>query len=127
LKSSILPSKVLILLAGSCLLWVGILVLAFVGFSGARLSAGWLFAGALFFSLLVWTAMMAAEFRSAVEQPVRVLDEDSADAVGLTSPLPSQVQRREMTRGFWSGRRFLPIAKRPKPRRRSRAERPMAR
>lgn len=115
------------MLAGSCLLWIGVLALAFVGFSGAKVSAGWLFAGALFFALMVWTAIMAGEFRSAEEQPVAVLDEDSAEATGLTSPLPYQFQRRESLRGFWSGRRFLPVAKRPKPRRRSRAERPLAR
>ena len=84
-------------------------------------------AGALFLALVVWTVIMASEFRSAVEHPLQVIEDDSADSPGLTSPLPCQLQRRELMRGFWSGRRFLPVAKRPKPRRRNRAERPLAR
>lgn len=55
----------LILLAATCLAWVGILSLAFMAFTGSGISAGWIFAGALFAALAVWVVLMLRELQHA--------------------------------------------------------------
>lgn len=124
MKSSILPSRILVLLAASCLVWVAILSLAFMSLAGRNVTAGWICAGALFFAILVWTLVMAAEFRSAVETVPCVDDQDFYELNPPTSPLPGASLREASRRGFRSVRRFLPAQTRPMPRRRARAERP---
>ncbi len=63
----ILPSKVLIVLLASCLLWVGGISLAVMWFAGTSVTIGWIVAGALVLALLVWLAVMFHEIRHAVE------------------------------------------------------------
>lgn len=126
LMSKYLPSRILILLAASCLMWIGVLSLAFMSFMGKNVTAGWICAGALFFALAVWIVVMASEFRSAVEEKPLTARRDIDD--GITSPLPrlKDMEARSVGRFCWSGRRFLPVSGRPVPRRLVRAERPAA-
>lgn len=67
--TSFLPSKILILLVAACLVWIGILSLAFLAFSGMAVSSGWIVAGALFFAVLAWILVMFREIRGAVTIP----------------------------------------------------------
>jgi hypothetical protein len=76
LSGSFLPFKVLILLAAACLAWIGLLSLAVVFLMGNGASAGWICAGALFLALVVWTVVMAGEYRSAIELPEGYESED---------------------------------------------------
>lgn len=48
---------------------MALLSLAFVFLMSAGASAGWIIAGVLFFSLVVWAVVMSGEFRSAIEMP----------------------------------------------------------
>lgn len=122
--SKYLPSKILILLAASCLVWIGILALAFMSLTGTDVTAGWICAGALFFALVVWVAVMSSEFRSAemVESIPCARDEDA----GITGTLSRRrtIGEDRTVRSRLTGRRILPISNRPISRRLSRAERP---
>lgn len=122
--SNYLPSRILILLAASCVMWIGVLSLAFMSFLGTDVTVGWICAGGLFFALAVWIAVMASEFRSAVEDAPAATANEADD--GITSPLPrlKGTEDRSAGRFRWSGRRFLPVSGRPSPRRLVRAERP---
>ncbi len=116
----------LILLGATCLAWIGILSLAFMSFMGTDVTAGWIFAGVLFVALVVWIMVMAGEFRSAMETPRGDMEEDDSNEA-ITSPLPRSTmfgQSSGFDRIAWQGRRFLPVAVRPTPRRIARAERP---
>ena len=79
----------LILLAGACLAWIGLFSLAFLALTGLGVSTAWFVAGALFFSLTVWTLVMACEFRnapaSASPKPAEVED-------FVTGPLPKRAR-----------------------------------
>jgi hypothetical protein len=79
LKSSILPSKMLILLAGTCLGWIGLISLAIVAFAGSGVSIGWIVAGALVMALAVWLVILWSEFRQAVTPPDGFLKDESTD------------------------------------------------
>lgn len=59
----------LILLIASCVIWIAGISLAVVGFLGGSVTFGWLVAGMMLVSLLVWFAIMVAEFRNAIELP----------------------------------------------------------
>ena len=67
LSSSLLPSKVFVLLAAACLGWVGLLSLAFMFLMGTGVSAGWIFGGAMVLVLAIWVVVMFGEFRRAIE------------------------------------------------------------
>ncbi|MES2440252.1 MAG: hypothetical protein V4584_14375 [Verrucomicrobiota bacterium] len=69
MSTSYRPSKIFILVAAACLVWIGLLSLAFMAISGMALSAGWIFAGALVFALAVWTVVMLKEIRQAILLP----------------------------------------------------------
>jgi hypothetical protein len=127
LKASFLPSRILILVVASCIVWIGLLSLAFMTFTGTDVTVGWICAAALFFALVVWTLVMAGEFRSAVEtSPCR--DEEEFDQFNMiTSPLPGTGLGEISRRTSMGIRRFLPAAKRPLPRRACRTARPASR
>ncbi len=59
----------LILLVAACLVWIGLLSLAFVIFSGTAVSAGWIVAGALVSAVVVWVLVMLREIRNAIKLP----------------------------------------------------------
>lgn len=67
--TSFAPSKILILLVAACLVWIGIISLAVLAFSGMAVSSGWIVAGALAFAVVAWVLVMAREIRSAVTMP----------------------------------------------------------
>lgn len=90
LKASLLPSKMLILLAGACLAWVGLLSVAFLAFTGLGLGAAWVFAGALMFALVVWALVMGGEFRNAAMTRASAFSDDD-DVV--TGPLPRRSRK----------------------------------
>lgn len=90
LKASLLPSKMLILLASACLAWVGLLSVAFLAFTGLGFGAAWVFAGALLFALMVWALVMGSEFRNARMVRSSGLSED--DNV-VTGPLPRRARQ----------------------------------
>lgn len=69
MSTSFLPSKTLILLVAACLVWIGILSVAFLAFSGMSLSSGWIVAGALFFAVVAWVLVMFREIRGAITLP----------------------------------------------------------
>ena len=109
LKASLLPSKMLILLAGACLGWIGLLATAFMAFTGSGVTAAWIFAGALLFALIVWTVVMAGEFRGA-----RLLRSSPLSLEGgapaPTSPLPRRGLEFSRTRQRLTFvRRFQPL------------------
>lgn len=64
-----LPSKVLILLVAACLVWVGLLSLAFVVLSGTVASTGFMVAGALVCAVVAWVLVMIREIRDSSEVP----------------------------------------------------------
>ena len=66
----------LILLAVSCLAWIGLLSLAFVFFFGTAISAGWILGGALLLAVTVWIVVMFREIRDAIEIPDSFASED---------------------------------------------------
>lgn len=72
----------LILLAGACLAWIGLLSVAFIAFTGLGFGAGWVFAGALVFALVVWSLVMAGEFRNATIQRSSTLIDDAGEVTG---------------------------------------------
>lgn len=122
--SKFLPSKILTLLAASCVVWIGILTLAFMSFTGTDVTAGWICAGALFFALVVWIAVMASEFRSAeMAESIACPGEDDFGVTG-TLPRLKGAGSGSSIRGRLTGRRILPVSSRPISRRLSRAERP---
>ncbi len=53
----------LILLAAACMVWLVILTLAFLIFTGTGVTAGWIFAGALVLAISVWVAVICLQFR----------------------------------------------------------------
>jgi fatty acid desaturase len=69
LITSFRPSKLLILLVVSCLLWIGIISFAITLFTGSGLSAVWIIAGVLLLATLIWVVVMFREFQNAIEIP----------------------------------------------------------
>jgi hypothetical protein len=67
LISSFQPSKALILLVASCLVWVLGISTALVFFFGSDAKLGWILAGSLVFSAMVWLLVMAREIRQAID------------------------------------------------------------
>lgn len=120
LKFPLLPSKVLVLLTAACLVWIGLLSLAFVFVMGTGASAGWIVAGLLFCALLVWAVVMRGEYRNAIDltedfEPDACLDcrlHSAADS----SPVPPRFK----TEDAWpasslEGRGILMTGRRDKP------------
>ena len=106
LKTSFLPSKILVLLGGACLVWIGILSLAFMLLTGKGIAAGWIFAGALFLALTVWVIVMFKEFIHAMGWP-GALDDDQPDDCDLDLTLDrSPVRLRSGYFGSRSDRAF---------------------
>ena len=64
LNRLLLKSKVLILLAAACMVWLVILKLAFLVFTGSGVTAGWIFAGALVLAMSVWMAVIWLPFHA---------------------------------------------------------------
>ncbi len=91
----------LILLVAACLVWVGILSLAYVVLSGSAISTGWLVAGALMFAIVAWVLVMFREIQDSIKlhdyfatgnrvEGDLVTDEISTESrprLGLTGPL----------------------------------------
>lgn len=79
----------LILLVAACLVWIGILSLAFLAFSGMSFSSGWIVAGALFFAVMAWVVVMFREFRGAIALPdtsdIGERGEEGYDATGKST------------------------------------------
>lgn len=69
MSTPFLPSKTLILLVAACLVWIGILSVAFLAFSGMSVSSGWIVAGALLFAVVAWVLVMFREVRGAITLP----------------------------------------------------------
>ena len=93
LKASLLPFKMLFVLAGACLAWIGLLSVAFLVFTGLGMSTGWMVAGALFFAMVVWTLVMSGEFRNAsMERSAAGRTDCEIDPV--TGPLPRRAKSR---------------------------------
>jgi hypothetical protein len=93
LKTSFLPSKILVLLGGACLVWIGILSLAFMLLTGKGIAAGWMF----------------REFIHAMGWP-SALDDDETDDCDLDLTLDRSPVR--LRSGFFasrSDRAFAPI------------------
>ncbi len=67
--ASLRPSKLLILLVFSCLVWIGIISFVVALFFGSGISLGWIVAGVLLLAALIWVAVMFREFRGAIEIP----------------------------------------------------------
>jgi len=67
LISSFQPSKALILLVASCLVWVLGISTALVFFFGSDAKLGWILAGSLVLSAMVWLLVMAREIRQAID------------------------------------------------------------
>ncbi|WP_348216546.1 hypothetical protein [Luteolibacter sp.] len=59
----------LILLVAACLVWVGLLSLAYVLLSGTTISSGWIVAGALVFAVIAWVLVMIREIRDSILVP----------------------------------------------------------
>jgi hypothetical protein len=106
LNNPLLPSKMLILLAATCLAWVGILSLAFMAFTGSGISAGWIFAGALIAGLAVWVALMFREIQNAPRAAESFDDEnDDIDLQLGSQHAASRFGFRRVGMQIFSGRR----------------------
>jgi hypothetical protein len=120
---NILPSKILILLLAACLMWIGLLSIAFMLFMGQGAVVGWIVAGVLAFSLIVWVGLMLFEVRQAFE----VRSEADEDCHRVTGSLPRVVQSTFADPRSWSigrlnfGRSVRPGLRREKVLGRSRA------
>lgn len=100
-------------LVGACLAWIGLLSVAFLVLTGFGVTTGWIVAGALFFSLVVWTVVMGGEFRNAtMERSGANRAASSIDS--LTGPLPRRAKSRTYRLRYIrpSGRRLPGFAKR---------------
>lgn len=100
----------LILLAGASLGWIGLLATAFMAFTGSGVTAAWIFAGALVFALIVWTVVMAGEFRGARLLRSTTLSIEGEAPAAPTSPLPRRGLEFSRTRQRLTfARRFQPL------------------
>lgn len=108
-----LPSKVLILLVAACLVWVGLLSLAFVALSGTTASTGFILAGALVGAVVAWVLVMIREIKDSLQaQDLSSCaahqegDEEEANpaAAGLAAEISGRpvTGRRGMTPGLAS-------------------------
>jgi uncharacterized protein (DUF58 family) len=96
----------LILLAATCLAWVGILSLAFMVFTGSGIAAGWIFAGALIAALAVWVVLMIREFQFSPRVTEAFDDEnDDLELELARDPAPERFGFRRMGLQIFSGRR----------------------
>ncbi len=96
----------LILLAASCLAWVGILSLAFMVCTGSGIAAGWIFAGALIAALAVWVALMIREFQFSPRVTEAFQDENDELELQLARhPIPVRSGFRRIGLQIFSGRR----------------------
>ncbi len=67
-----------------CLLWIGLLSLAFTELSGFKVAGGWMLAGALIFASVAWVLVMIREMGNATDMP---------DDFGAEGPLfPDQAE-----------------------------------
>lgn len=115
----------LILLAATCLAWIGIISLAFMLFTGTGISAGWIFGGALFTALAVWFVLMLREFQIAPRVEESFDDGSENLDLGLVKQ-PISLRsgfRRIGLRIFTTRRRFSSEARREESLRESRLRR----
>ena len=96
----------LILLAATCLAWVGILSLAFMAFTGSGIAAAWIFAGALIAALAVWVVLMIRELRFSPRIAESFENENDELEFQLAShPAPLRYSFRRIGLQIFSGRR----------------------
>jgi hypothetical protein len=67
LKASLMPPKMLIVLASACGVWIALISGAVACFAGTGLSAAWICGGVLVLALAVWTLVMVGEYRNAID------------------------------------------------------------
>lgn len=80
----------LFVLGSACMAWIGLLSVSFLVLTGLGVTTAWVVAGALFFSLVVWTIVMGGEFRNAsMERSGANRRTDS-----ITGPLPRRAKSR---------------------------------
>jgi hypothetical protein len=95
------PSKILIVLAISCLAWIGAISFAVVYFLGTAVSTGWIIGGILFVALAVWVVVMLREIRNAIELPNSLSNSDgtidAADKSALAHPRSGIMDSRKKT------------------------------
>lgn len=92
------PSKILIVLAISCLVWIGAISFAVVYFMGTAASTGWIVGGGLLLALAVWVVVMLRQIRNAVELPTCAdctIDESDKSTLGRSRP--GIMESRKMT------------------------------
>lgn len=61
--------KVLVLLGAACSLWIGLISVGVVLLMGTGASVGWIVAGVLSFTVVIFGLMMAREIRNAIVLP----------------------------------------------------------
>jgi hypothetical protein len=96
----------LILLAATCLAWVGILSLVFMAFTGSGIAAGWIFAGALIAALAVWVVLIIKELQLSPRVAESFEDENDELEFQLASHhAPQRSGFRRIGLQIFSGRR----------------------
>jgi hypothetical protein len=99
LIASFQPSKVLILLAASCLLWIALLALGASYFFGATAGTAWIVASALSVSLVLGVGVMANEIRCAIDLPDSFDEESEWESAGAREKLIRKRSEKLMVPG----------------------------
>lgn len=108
LKTSLLPSKTLLLFAAACLVWLVLISAVVMCFTGIASPAGWIFAGALFGAMLLAVLMVSREYRNAIE----LVETDAVPGMRRgETPFGAGVTREAFGRGS-RGSRGMNIARR---------------
>lgn len=92
------PPKILIVLAISCLAWIGAISFAVVYFMGMAASTGWIIGGGLLLAFAVWVVVMLRQIRNAIELPScgdGIIDESDKSALGRSRS--GTMESRKMT------------------------------
>lgn len=96
----------LILLVAACLVWVGILSLAYVVLSGSAISTGWLVAGALMFAIVAWVLVMFREIQDSIKLHDYFATGNRVEGDLVTDEISTESRPRLGLRDrFFSGRR----------------------
>lgn len=96
LIASFQPSKVLILLVASSLLWIALLALGAAFFFGTTAGTAWIVAGALLIALGLGVTVMVNEVRNAIDLPDSFDEEEEWEAAGAREKFPAARKRSGM-------------------------------
>lgn len=118
--TSFAPSKILILLVAACLVWIGIISLGVLVFSGMAVSSGWIVAGAMVLAVMAWVLVMAREIRGAVTMPDTSATGERHEGEYDSTSASTEARPRANESRIFLGRRIMAVGRhfKSQPRRR---------